>query len=170
MNCFLDPYRKRLIEITPEEIVRQKVAAYFEKEIGVSYDMLALEVPMSRYLAGTKGRADIIVHTPVDAEMMRAVAIIECKNTDIQLTDQVLKQAQYYADVTLADYFFVTNGIEIFSFKYDESSKTYIQLFQIESCRLNALFYPFSPNYYLFANLFPTLLHFSHLYHRRYRL
>ena len=131
VNCFLDPYRKRLIEITPEEIVRQKVAAYFEKEIGVPYDMLSLEVPMSRYLAGTKGRADIIVHAPVDAEMMRAVAVIECKNTDIQLTDQVLNQAQKYADVTLADYFFVTNGIEIYSFKFDEGSRTYIQLSEI---------------------------------------
>lgn len=136
VNCFLDPYRKRLIEITPEETVRQKVATYFETTIGVPYDMLSLEVPMSHYLAGTKGRADIIIHAPVDAEMMRAVAVIECKNTDIQLTDQVLKQAQNYADITLADYFFITNGIEFFSFKYDESSKTYIQLSEIPSYKM----------------------------------
>lgn len=29
-KCFLDPYRKRLIEITPEEIVRQRMANYCE--------------------------------------------------------------------------------------------------------------------------------------------
>ena len=30
-ECYYDTYRKKLIEITPEETVRQRVASYFEK-------------------------------------------------------------------------------------------------------------------------------------------
>ena len=39
-------YRKKLIEITPEETVRQRVAAYFENECGVPKEMISLEVPI----------------------------------------------------------------------------------------------------------------------------
>ena len=34
-ECYYDTYRKKLIEITPEETVRQKVAKFFELKLGV---------------------------------------------------------------------------------------------------------------------------------------
>ena len=43
---YYDTYRKKLIEITPEETVRQRVAAYFENECGVPKEMISLEVPI----------------------------------------------------------------------------------------------------------------------------
>ena len=46
-DCYYDTYRKKLIEITPEETIRQKVAALFEHQYGVPKDMILLEVPMS---------------------------------------------------------------------------------------------------------------------------
>ena len=45
-ECYYDTYRKKLIEITPEETVRQRVAAYFENECGVPKEMISLEVPI----------------------------------------------------------------------------------------------------------------------------
>lgn len=48
-ECYYDTYRKKLIEITPEETVRQRVASYFEKECDVQKEMIELEVPMSYY-------------------------------------------------------------------------------------------------------------------------
>ena len=39
-ECYYDTYRKKLIEITPEETVRQRVAAYFENECGVPKEMI----------------------------------------------------------------------------------------------------------------------------------
>ena len=52
-ECYYDTYRKKLIEITPEETVRQRVASYFEKECGVPKEMIELEVPMSYYRKGS---------------------------------------------------------------------------------------------------------------------
>lgn len=61
-NCFLDPYRKRLIEETPEEIVRQRIAKYCEEKLKVPAEYIMLEMPMSKYVPGEKGRADIVIH------------------------------------------------------------------------------------------------------------
>lgn len=44
-ECYYDTYRKKLIEITLEETVRQRVA-YFENECGVPKEMISLEVPI----------------------------------------------------------------------------------------------------------------------------
>ncbi len=61
-KCYFDTYRKKLIEITPEETVRQKIARLFETEYNVPNEMISLEVPMSYYVQGASGRADIVIH------------------------------------------------------------------------------------------------------------
>lgn len=127
-GCFLDPYRKRLIEITPEEIVRQRIAVYCEKVLRVPAEMIMLEVSMSHYLQGAGGRADIIIHTPIDNNMIRALAVVECKKEDVVLSDKVVEQAIYYADIVEADYFIITNGIDIEIAKFDKQTDTYIYL------------------------------------------
>ena len=83
-ECYYDTYRKKLIEITPEETVRQRVAAYFENECGVPKEMISLEVPMSYYVKGVAGRADIIVHAyDLENDCIYPVTIIECKKEDV---------------------------------------------------------------------------------------
>lgn len=121
-ECFLDPYRKRLIEITPEETVRQRVASFYETVLGVPKESISLEVPMSHYVKGAKGRADIIIHDPDDEFPL---AVIECKNNDILLTDNVFEQAMKYSNIVLSDYYIITNGIEIEIAKYDEVEDVY---------------------------------------------
>lgn len=130
-ECFLDPYRKRLIEITPEEIVRQKIAVYCERILKVPTEMILLEVPMSHYLQGARGRADIIIHTPMDNNMIRALAVVECKKEDVVLSDKVVEQVMNYADIVGANYFIVTNGIDIKMAKYDEEKDMYIYLTEL---------------------------------------
>lgn len=83
-NCYFDPYRKKLIEITPEETVRQKIAKLFETEYKVPKAMISLEVPMSYYVKGAAGRADIVIHREDKKEhCLYPVAIIECKKEDV---------------------------------------------------------------------------------------
>lgn len=133
-ECYYDTYRKKLIEITPEETVRQKIAAMFEHEYGVPPEMMMLEVPMSHYVKGAKGRADIIIHI-VDEEnnCMCPVAIIECKNKDVHLTDGVVEQAIRYCDTLGGKYIAITNGIEITFAVYDEGKDCYIMIEDILS-------------------------------------
>lgn len=128
-ECFFDPYRKKLIEITPEEIVRQKVAKYFEVFCGVPPEMISLEVPMSYYAEGHSGRADIVIHA-IDEKNGCAypITIIECKNEDVFLTDKVADQVMRYCDILAGKYIVITNGIEIEFAVYEDVSNSYIRL------------------------------------------
>lgn len=54
--------------------------------------------------------------------------IVECKQRDVFLTDKVVDQAIGYCDIIGADYFIITNGIELEIFKYAEEIDTYKRL------------------------------------------
>ena len=131
-ECYYDTYRKKLIEITPEETVRQRVAAYFENECGVPKEMISLEVPMSYYVKGVAGRADIIVHAyDLENDCIYPVTIIECKKEDVLLTDNVVEQAMRYCDALGGKYIVITNGIEMKMFVYQDESNSYALLDEI---------------------------------------
>lgn len=133
-DCYYDTYRKKLIEITPEETVRQKVAALFEQQYGVPKDMISLEVPMSHYVKGASGRADIVIHK-IDEENKNIypVVIIECKNEEVFLTDKATEQAIRYCDTLDGNYIVITNGLELKFAAYDEVSDSYVFLKEILS-------------------------------------
>lgn len=133
-DCYYDTYRKKLIEITPEETIRQKVAALFEHQYGVPKDMILLEVPMSYYVEGASGRADIIIHMFDEEEQcIYPVTVIECKNEKVFLTDNVVEQAIRYSDTIGARYIVVTNGIDLRFAAYDEDTDGYVFLDNILS-------------------------------------
>lgn len=126
-ECYYDPYRKKLIEITPEETVRQRVAAYFKNECKVPKAMISLEVPLSYYVKGATGRADIIIHVyDVNNNCRYPVTIIECKNEDVSLTDRVAEQAIGYCDTLGGQYIALTNGIEMRMYAYQEDTGLYM--------------------------------------------
>ena len=131
-DCYYDTYRKKLIEITPEEIIRQRVAALFEHQYGVPKDMILLEVPMSFYVEGASGRADIVIHMYDEEEQcLYSVTVIECKNEKVFLTDNVSEQAIKYSDTIGAKYIVVTNGIDLRIAAYDEDTDQYVFLDKI---------------------------------------
>lgn len=133
-DCYYDTYRKKLMEITPEETIRQKVAALFEHQYGVPKNMILLEVPMSYYVEGASGRADIIIHKFDEEEQcLYPVTVIECKNEKVFLTDNVSEQAIRYSDTIGARYIVVTNGIDLRFAAYDEDTDSYVFLDNILS-------------------------------------
>ena len=133
-DCYYDPYRQKFAEATPEEMIRQKTAGLLENVFGVPRDMLWLEVPMSYYINGSRGRADIIVHGIEDAiQELYPLAVVECKNENVILTDQTVDQAIRYCDTIGGRYVIVTNGIQLKAFVYDEASDTYMALNRMPS-------------------------------------
>lgn len=62
-ECYLDPIRKKLIYITPEETVRQEVISYLLEVLKVPEEMLVVEQHLSHYGINTKKRADIVIHS-----------------------------------------------------------------------------------------------------------
>lgn len=128
-ECYYDTYRKKLIEITPEETVRQKVAKFFELKLGVPKEMISLEVPMAYYSKGISGRADIVIHAyDEQTDCKYPVTIIECKKVDAFLTDNVVDQAIRYCDIVGGKFIVITNGKEIKMAAFDEKNETFFSL------------------------------------------
>ena len=127
-ECFYDPFRKKLIVVTPEEIVRQKVAVYCVQALRIPHDMIGLELPMSYYIEKQPGRADIIIHQIAEDNIQYPICVIECKNEDVFLSDKVAEQAMQYCDIVGAKYFIITNGIDLQMAVYNESDDRYYDI------------------------------------------
>lgn len=123
-ECIIDIFRKKIIQVTPEEIVRQKVAKYFVDVLEVPINLVQTEVNLSLYGSNKKGRIDILINKLED-NIYYPVAVIECKSEDINLSSQTFKQASTYADEIGADYVFITNGSEILCWYYNKDKESY---------------------------------------------
>lgn len=128
-ECYLDPFRNKMIYITPEETVRQQIARYFVDVLKVPVDMVLIEEHLSHYVIGSNKRADIIIHKyESENETLIPCAIIECKADNVMIGDSAVKQAIGYADEIGCDYVFVSNGSAILAAKYDGTQNEYIML------------------------------------------
>ena len=103
-ECYLDPVRKKLIYITPEETVRQKVISFLIDKLDVPADMISVESHLSHYGVKSKRRADIIVHAYDEADVLYPIAIVECKAPGIILGNKAAEQVADYCNALGCDY------------------------------------------------------------------
>ncbi|MEG2775979.1 MAG: type I restriction enzyme HsdR N-terminal domain-containing protein [Cellulosilyticaceae bacterium] len=130
--CYLDPIRKNLINITTEVKVRQQVISYLTTVLGVPKEMLMVEVPLAPYGSSKLGRADIIIHRlDVEQNILIPVAVVECKANEVYLSETCMRQAFTYADEIGCNYAYVTNGVELVVYYYDEIKESYVALQEI---------------------------------------
>lgn len=97
-NNYLCNVRKRLIVATPEEEVRQSVINFLVTEKGFPIENIDIEVPMTHFKKGAKGRADILISDD-DGNI---ICLIECKEPREFLTDRVEEQILKYDNVVNA--------------------------------------------------------------------
>ena len=127
-DCYLDPVRKKLIYITPEETVRQKVISYLIDVLDVPAEMISVEAHLSHYGVRSKRRADIIVHGTDSEGVLRPVAIVECKAPGIILGEKAADQITDYCNSLGCDFAMMVNDCESFTYHYDENRNEYIQI------------------------------------------
>ena len=126
-KCYLDPVRQKLIYITPEETVRQRMIAYLINELRVPKEAILVEEHLSHYHVNSKRRADIIVHGTKD-NTNYPVLIVECKAPEVFLDEKAHTQVFDYCDALGADYAMVCNGYEMYCYKYSSSKEAYEEL------------------------------------------
>lgn len=127
-DCYLDPIRKKLIYITPEETIRQKVISYLIDTLKVPPEMILIEEHLSHYGIQSKRRADIIVHAPDSGGTLRPVAIVECKAPGIILGDKAGDQLADYCNLLACNFAMMVNDRESFCYHYDEKQNVYVQI------------------------------------------
>ncbi|MDY3929934.1 MAG: type I restriction enzyme HsdR N-terminal domain-containing protein [Clostridia bacterium] len=126
-DCYLDPIRKKLIYITPEETVRQMVISYLINVLEVPADLIVVEEHLSHYGINTNKRADIIIHTIDKENNQRPIAVIECKAPNVYLDVKAQDQMLEYCDMLEADYAMMVNTVDKEQcFVYDYEKKSYV--------------------------------------------
>ena len=127
-ECYLDPIRKKLIRITPEETVRQRVLSYIINELKVPAAMISVEDHLSHYGIKSSLRADILIKCFNEDEILIPIAVIECKAPGIGLGEKTANQMLEYSDLLGCDYAMMINGDEYFCYYYVEQKEKYIQI------------------------------------------
>lgn len=118
IDCCLDPFRKKLIPVTKEEIVRQKIAVFLKDKLDVPEDYIFTEESLHHWGIDSKDRADIIIGYQSD-NMIYPLCIVECKSPEVNLSFQTYSQCLKYVKQLNGKYIFITNGNEIIAWYFD---------------------------------------------------
>jgi len=99
-----DMLRKKWLQLTPEEWVRQNFIQYLIKVKGYPASLIAVEKEIQ--LGELKKRFDILVYDTDHRPWM----MIECKAGDVKLDESVLQQVLRYNMSVPVQYIVITNG------------------------------------------------------------
>lgn len=100
-----DAIRKKFVDLTPEEWVRQNLISYLINYKFVPISLISIEKQL--ILNGTKRRTDIVIYN----SKLQPIVIIECKAPNIQLSQATFNQAFGYNMVLNVPYLLLSNGL-----------------------------------------------------------
>jgi hypothetical protein len=107
-EIIFDEIRKQWVILTPEEWVRQNTIQYLLQSLHYPASLIAVEKALK--LGELKKRFDILVYNQEHQPWL----MIECKATDVPLTESVLQQVLRYNMAIPVTYLIITNGESIF--------------------------------------------------------
>ena len=119
MSQIFDPIRKKYVERTPEEEVRQGVISSLMEVMEVPSTHIAVEQGFK--FNGLQYRADVIVYR----KDLSPAMLVECKAPSVKLSDSVIDQVVRYNMVLGVAYIMITNGNKTFICKLDGDSGRY---------------------------------------------
>ena len=105
-NAIYDFLRRRYINLTPEEWVRQHFTHFLVEHKGYPAALMANEVGLN--VGGVMRRCDTVIY---HRDGGRPRVIVEYKAPEITITQEVFNQISSYNSVFRADYLIVSNGI-----------------------------------------------------------
>jgi hypothetical protein len=117
--AIFDEIRKKFIILTPEEWVRQNVVQYLIQE--KKYPKSLINVEKLVKVNDLNKRYDIIVFQP-NGEIL---LLVECKSTDIKITQDTFDQIARYNLKLNAKYLMVTNGLNHYFCQMDFENEKY---------------------------------------------
>lgn len=113
-----DIIRKKFIDITPEEWVRQHIVHFLIQHKQVPSSMISIEKQL--ILNNTKRRTDIVIFN----SLLKPLLIIECKAPQIEINQLTINQALRYNIELKVPAIFLSNGLQhVFLKLENEGSK-----------------------------------------------
>ena len=113
-----DVIRKKFIVLNPEEWVRQNVIKnLIEKDVSLNH----IAVEKKFIVNNLQKRFDIVVFD----RNSNVLLLVECKSNDIKIDQKVFDQIAIYNKTINSKFMMVTNGLDHYYFKIDQSKKKY---------------------------------------------
>ena len=117
-----DSIRKKYLQLTPEEWVRQNIIQFLIEEKKYPKSLFSIEKGIK--VSNTSKRVDIAIFN----KDRQIEVLIECKAPEAKITQNAFDQIARYNLTLNAKYLVVTNGIEHYYAKLDYKNKKYIFL------------------------------------------
>ena len=108
-----DNIRKLWVKLTPEEWVRQNFIAYLVKSANIPPSLIGIEKEI--WVGELKRRFDIVVYNRRGLPWM----LVECKATDVMLTEKTIAQMLGYLSNLRCPFIFITNGTYTYGWEID---------------------------------------------------
>lgn len=110
-----DPIRKKYVQATPEEYVRQKTISFLMDYMQVPSEKIIVERSLSTLgVEGDRRRIDIGILDSEDD----LIAVVECKYSLVGYNEPAFVQAQDYLMDLHARIFFVTDGMIFMGYRH----------------------------------------------------
>lgn len=122
-----DPARRKYVQLTREEWVRQHFINYLVAYCGVPLGLVGVEVALR--LNSVSHRADVVVY----GRAGNPIALVECKAPEVELSASVIEQAGRYNVHFRAKYLLLTNGLKHYSVAVDWESGRFMPMQAIPS-------------------------------------
>ena len=119
LTLIFDETRKKWLQLTPEEWVRQHWISFLTQELGTPNQLIATEVGTN--INTRKKRSDVLVYKD-----NKVILIIECKRSTVTISQKTLDQILVYNKNYFSKYLVLSNGInhKFFMVNYDEKKIT----------------------------------------------
>jgi hypothetical protein len=117
--AIFDEIRKKFIQLTPEEWVRQHVVHHFIYE--KKYPKSLINVEKRIQVNGQTKRYDIVVYHPDG----RLRVLVECKAPEVVISQATFDQIARYNTALRADFLMVTNGLNHYFCQMDFEQEKY---------------------------------------------
>lgn len=92
--------------------------------MAIPYAAMETEIPVSYFVAGEKGRMDVVVYGLKEGQRC-PVMVVECKAEEIEMTEAVYIQAKRYSEIIDIPVLMVTNGIELDILAWNYETENY---------------------------------------------
>lgn len=118
-ELIFDPFRKQWFVLTPEEWVRQNFLQYLVEVLSYPASLIAVEREIM--VNNMRRRFDIVVFKNALPWM-----IVECKEMQVDLSEQVIGQILNYNTSLSATFLVITNGSKTFALEINSDNNQWL--------------------------------------------
>ncbi len=118
-QLIFDTIRKKYVVLTPEEWVRQNFIRFLVEEKQYPASLIAVEKKVDVNLLPQ--RSDIVLYN----RQLKPVIIVECKATNVKITQAVFNQIARYNMTLRVPFLVVTNGLKHYCCEMDYEKRSF---------------------------------------------